>query len=53
MVTIWNLDATPADSACTTIYGVVEHDIPLGIYFQSSTSYTVRVNDATQAFVAP
>lgn len=51
-VTVWNLDATPEDGACTAIYGTVEHHIALGTDFQSGTTYTAHVNDVTQTFVA-
>jgi hypothetical protein len=51
-VTVWNLDATPEDGACTAIYGTVEHHITLGTNFRSGTTYTVHVNDVTTTFVA-
>jgi hypothetical protein len=51
-VTVWNLDATPEDGACTAIYGTVEHAIALGSNFQSGTTYTVNVNDVKTTFVA-
>lgn len=51
-VTIWNLNETPEDGACTAIYGMVEHHIALGSDFASGTTYTVHVNDVTKTFVA-
>jgi len=51
-VSVWNIDETPEDGACTAIYGMVEHHIALGSNFNSDTTYTVHVNDVTRIFVA-
>jgi hypothetical protein len=51
-VTVWNVDETPENGACTAIYGTVEHAIALGSNFQAGTTYTVHVNDVTKTFVA-
>ena len=38
--------------ACAQVYGIVETTIPLGKEFQSGSTYTIDVNDATETFVA-
>lgn len=44
----------PADplTACTMIYGTMEHSVALGIDFEPGREYTVRVNDVVETFVA-
>jgi len=37
---------------CTELYGMVEHNIPLGSDFKPGTTYTVLVNDITKTFLA-
>ncbi len=51
-VSVWNLDATPEDGACTAIYGTIEHHVALGTDFVSGKAYTVHVNGTTETFVA-
>lgn len=44
----------PADplTACTMIYGTMEHSVALGIDFEPGREYTVHVNDVVETFVA-
>ncbi|MGE0228221.1 MAG: hypothetical protein AB7I38_08350 [Dehalococcoidia bacterium] len=51
-VQIWNRIETPRDGACTAIYGMVEHSVPLGSDFEPGRTYTVRVNDVVRTFTA-
>lgn len=51
-VAVWNRLTVPANGACTTIYGMVEHSIPLGTDFRPGQTYTVYVNSVTRTFVA-
>jgi len=51
-VEIWNRVEAPPNAPCTSIYGMVEHAIPLGAGFQPGRTYTVRVNDEIRTFVA-
>lgn len=45
-------NSAPADDtvACTMVYGMVEHNIPLGTDFVSGAEYTVMVNDVKKTF---
>jgi len=40
------------DIPCPQVYSYVEHTIPLGHYFFPGKTYTVKVNNVTETFVA-
>lgn len=51
-VKVVNLAPADRGAMCTMIYGIVEHNIPLGSDFKPGVRYTVHVNDVTKTFVA-
>jgi hypothetical protein len=53
-ITIAVKNTIPADKdiACTAIYGTHESNVDLGQDFVSGQTYTVKVNDVTETFVA-
>ena len=51
-VKVLNSIPTATDIACTTIYGIYELNIALGIDFDSGETYTVLVNDQETTFMA-
>ena len=53
LVAVYNLEPKPSQQiACAEIYRTHRFSIPLGTDFQSSETYTVKVNETTEAFVA-
>ena len=47
----WNTMPRAA-TACTAIYGYVQHNIALGTDFQSGVTYTLLVNATSKTFTA-
>ena len=53
LVAIYNLEPKPSQQiACAEIYQTHRVNIPLGTDFQSGETYTVKVNETTETFVA-
>ena len=52
-ITVTNLEPAPSEPvACTAIYLTHEFSVPLGTDFQPGETYTVKVNDVIETFVA-
>ena len=52
-ITVTNREPAPSEPvACTAIYLTHELSVPLGTDFQPGETYTVKVNDAIEEFVA-
>ena len=52
-ITVTNLEPAPSEQvACTAIYLTHELSVPLGTDFQPGETYTVKVNEVIETFVA-
>ena len=52
-ITVTNLEPAPSEPiACAAIYLTHETSVPLGTDFQPGETYTVKVNEAVETFVA-
>lgn len=49
-IKVWILRPADPNTACTMIYGIGNHDVPLGSDFAPGTVYTVDVNGTTKTF---
>jgi hypothetical protein len=51
-VTVWNTMPADIRAACTMLYGVTMHAIPLGANLVPGRQYTLKVNDKNTTFIA-
>ncbi len=51
-IDVWNTVPKDPATLCTLVYSTTETNVALGIDFESGVTYTLRVNDQQQTFVA-